>query len=54
LLNQAGQATQIDSEIFQGRVTVTDSARKLTALTSAQTQLQPKYDAAKAACRASR
>lgn len=54
LLNQAAQATRIDSEIFQGRVTATESAQQLTALTSAQAALQPKYDAAKAACRASR
>jgi len=54
LINQAGEAAKIDSEIFQGRVTATQSAAQLTALTSAQAALQTKYDAAKAACRASR
>ena len=44
LLNQAGQASSIDSQIFEGRVTATQSVRRLSDLTGAQAALQPKYE----------
>jgi len=54
LLNENAQTARIDSQIFAGTVTVTDSAARLTALGSSQSKIQPEYERAARDCRAAR
>jgi hypothetical protein len=54
LLDESAQTVRIDSQIFEGTASVTNSAARLSQLAASQLAIKPNYLRAKAACRASR